>query len=53
MSKNLKTQVPKRGQRDQASVDHRRAQRVTPTSERIIKETSVKWRKAIEVLSNH
>ena len=53
MPKNPRIQAPKSRQHGQAGMDHRRVQRVTPTSERIIKETSVKWWKAIEVLSNH
>ena len=46
----------KKVQRDdawaQASSANSRGRRVTPTSERIIKETSVKRRKAMKVLAN-
>lgn len=54
MSKKAKAQAAKSGQRGKGATVSRgsRVQRVSPISERIIKETSVKWRKAIEILAD-
>ena len=63
MPTNLKQQPSAGTHRNQAAKPSRRGSRahadsasagraVTPTSERIIKETSVKRRKAMEVLAN-
>lgn len=45
--------VPKaKGNGSEAKSEDRSVKRVSPTSERIIKETSIKRRKAMEVLAN-
>ena len=45
--------VPKaRDNGSDAKTEDRSVKRVSPTSERIIKETSIKRRKAMEVLAN-
>lgn len=50
--RNQVAKASRRGSRAQADSPSSVRRAVTPTSERIIKETSVKRRKAMEVLAN-